>query len=63
MNSGTPLMMFWAKSYRSVLFLIKIPFSISLQERAMFYAVSSLSPVSMMNLMPPLRKEKIVSAT
>lgn len=35
----------------------------SLQERAMFYAVSNLSPVSMINLIPPLRNEKIVSAT
>jgi hypothetical protein len=44
-------------------FLMSSPFSISLQESAIFSAVSSLSPVSITNFIPPDLSEKIVSAT
>jgi hypothetical protein len=50
-------------SSRSLPSLISLPCSMSLHDRAMFYAVYSLSPVSMINLIPPERREYIVSAT
>jgi hypothetical protein len=39
------------------------PWSISLQDMAMFSAVSNLSPVSMINLIPPSLRANIVSGT
>lgn len=59
-STFSELSMYFRKFYKSSTFLIKYPSSINLQDNAMFSAVYSLSPVNIMNFIPPERNEKIV---
>ena len=55
--------MYLTNCYRSLTPLMRQPYSMSLQESAMFSAVSNLSPVSMTTLIPPSLREQMVSGT
>lgn len=62
-STFSELSMYFRKFYRSSTFFIKYPSSINLHDNAMFSAVYSLSPVNIMNFIPPERNEKMVYAT